>query len=468
MVVRRYLACLVGIVGIVALIGPVWRTGLAPVFPDSFTYLDVAGFGPWTLRFWIGDRPPTYPTLILLLGRGARAVVVVQFVAAIAAWVWLIVTVHQQIRSRAVATAATIGLVLVAIQPRWALWHGLILTESLSATLVVAGVTAWWRWFAAPDRFRIVVATALTGAWMLLRDSNAVTLAVLLVPAVLVVSVLDRRRHRPVRTSLLSAMGALLIVLGVSMAGQAYASRGETNLHNNVGLRWLVDADMRDWMVDRGMPLSPALEARAGKDAWADGEAFLSAPDLEAYRDWAEVRGRSAAVLSYVVRADWYLSGLWDGLEQYTTYDFAPYDATGVGGRLPDRLTGPVDPVGSRMSLVVWSLALVVSGLVVAVRRRRLAWLLPLWGLPIVTDLYLSYAGDAVEVGRHLIGPMFRFSVVAILGVAIAVDSMLGEVDATGLAPLAPDPSDDDIDGVDGFDGYDQHDGYDEVRDATA
>ena len=35
------------------------------------------------------------------------------------------------------------------------------------------------------------------------------------------------------------------------------------------------------------------------------------------------------------------------------------------------------------------------------------------------TDLYLVYVADAVEVGRHLVGPLYRFSVVAVVAVAI-------------------------------------------------
>ena len=71
------------------------------------------------------------------------------------------------------------------------------------------------------------------------------------------------------------------------------------------------------------------------------------------------------------------------------------------------------------------AVALVAStaGAVLAARRRRALGLfagfllIPAW-----IDLYLSYAGDAVEVNRHLVGALSRLSVAMVVVVAIGVD----------------------------------------------
>lgn len=220
-------------------------------------------------------------------------------------------------------------------------------------------------------------------------------------------------------------LATLVVVAAFSLAGQFASNRGETSFHNNVGLRWLVDDDMRAWMVARGMPVSDALDARAGGDAWADGEAFLRSPFLAEYRDWADGRGRLAAAASFVVRADWYLERLWADLPSHTASDHLAYDTFDLAERLPERTLGPIDPVGSRSALVAWSVAVAASAVVVAVRRPRLAWLVPFWSVPVASDFYLVYVADAIEVGRHLVGPMLRFQVVAILSVALAVDALV-------------------------------------------
>lgn len=436
----RYLAALGIVAGFVWIIGPRWTSGFTPAFPDSSSYLASANAGPWSAELWFGQRPPTYPLLVWLVGPSPRAVVVAQTVAAFAAWVYLSATVWRCIRSRRLAAATIAVLVLVALQSRWAFWHAAILTESLSGTLAVAAIAAWWRWFDRPDRFGVWLAATLTGAWMLLRDSNAVTFAVVAVPAMLLLTVLERRRSGPRRRSMSLVLAALVGVATFSLVGQFASNRGETPFHNNVGLRWLVDDDMRAWMEARGMPMSDALAARAGKDAWADGEAFLRSPFLAEYRSWADGYGRAAAAASFVVRADWYLDRLWRDLPTLLRTDHLVYDSFELSERLPERPLGPASPAGSRPALVVWSLAAVGGAAVVAIRRPRLAWLIPFWWAPVVADFYLVYVADAVEVGRHLVGPMLRFEVVAVVAVAVALDAELRHRahDVVGVETASP------------------------------
>ena len=435
----RYLACLAVLAGFVWIFGPGWVEGYPPSFPDSSSYLDAAAAGIVSTDFWFGDRPPTYLLLIWIVGPSSRAIVVAQTAIAFAAWAWLAVTVWQELRSRWVAGAAIVLLLAIAVQTRWAFWHSAILTESLSGSLAVAGTAAWWRWFAGPDRLRLVVAVSLTGAWMLLRDSNAVTFLAVAFPVMLLLQVLERRYSGPRRRGMSVALAALVAVAAFSLAGQFASNRGEMSFHNNVGLRWLVDDDMRAWMVARGMPESEALDARAGQDAWADGEAFLRSPFLAEYRDWADGRGRVAAAASFVLRADWYLDRFWSDLPAHTRTDHLAYDTFDLADRLPERPLGPIDPAGSRAAIAVWTLAVVASAVVVAVRRPRLAWLPPFWFVPVVVDAYLVYVADAIEVGRHLVGPLLRFEVVAVLSVAIAVDALVrpGERDADAGAAAA-------------------------------
>jgi hypothetical protein len=272
---------------------------------------------------------------------------------------------------------------------------------------------------------------------MLLRDSNAATFAAVALPAMLVLAALDRRSTGPRRRGMSVALAALVAVAAFSLAGQFVSNRGEASFHNNVGLRWLPDGDMRAWMVAWGMPESDALDARTGTDAWSDGEAFLRSPSLAEYRDWARDRGRAAAATSFVVRADWYLDRLWRDLPAHTGTDHLAYDTFELAARLPERPLGPVDPAGSRPGIVAWGLAAVASAVIVALRRPRMAWLIPFWSVPVVADFYLVYVADAIEVGRHLVGPMLRFEVVAILSVALAIDAILhphemGHVDVEG------------------------------------
>lgn len=424
----RILWCAAVAVFVMAVLGPRWRTGFAPVFPDSHSYLAVAARHPWSPRFWVDQRPPTYPLFIFLLGSAPAWVVVAQTLCWVAAWSWLMATAWHQLRARPIAIAAVAVLGLMAVEARWALWNTQILTESLSGSLAVAGVAAWWRWYTEPGRFRTAMVLVVTLAWMFLRDSNAVSTTAVAVPAVFVAMAVTRRPERggPRRQAATLALGVIVFGGSVSLATQLGAARNTATFHNNMGLRWLPSDSMREYFDGHGLPASDALDARVGKDAWADGESFLRAPELAEYRAWADGEGRLWAAWSMVARVGWYLDGLHDEIGVHLRTDFAPYDTYGVGSRLPDRPLGPLDPAGSGWAMSAWGI--VVVGLGAAALRagkRREVLFVSLLGAPVLADLYLSYAGDAVEVGRHLSGGLLRFGVVAVVGAAILADVLV-------------------------------------------
>ncbi len=421
----RYLACIGVAWLLVRLLGPSWRTGFPAAFPDSSSYVAVADAGLLSWDFWFGRRPPTYPLLIWTVGPSPRAVVVAQTLIAVASWAWMFSTVWTLVRSRWVAGGAVIVLALIAVQSRWLFWNTAVLTESLSVSLAVAGVAAWWRWWDGPNTFRTVVAVTVTVAWMLLRDSNAVTLVAVVVPAFVAVLILERRRSSDRRRLLAIALTVVIIVGGYSITAQVVSNRGETSFHNNVALRYLPDDEMSNWMEARGMPMSDALRERAGKDAWADGEAMLRSPRLTEYRRWADGSGRVAAAASFLVKADWYLGRAHRELPAYTGTDHLAYDTFGVADRFPERPLWRLDPVDSRVSVYAWMLLTCLGIGVLWRRRRTIAWFGLFVLVPVLADLYLVFVADAVEVGRHLVGPFQRFALVSVIVLALAADATI-------------------------------------------
>lgn len=427
---RRYLlAVAVGLV-VLRLLGPSWRTGYPPPFPDSSSYVAVASLGPFHPGFWFAQRPPVYPLLIWLVGPSYRSVVVAQTLVAVMAWAWLWSTVWEQVRNRWVASVALVLLIAIAVETRWVFWNTAVLTESLSGSLAIAMITAWWRWWVQPGRFRLVAAVVLTSVWMLVRDSNAVSMVAVAAVASVVVVAMERRHPSPRRRGLALALSVVVATGAFSLAGQFHSDRGATSLHNDVGLRWLPDREMRAWATARGMPVDDALLARTGADAWADDQAFLVDPGLARYRQWAKGSGRLVAGASFVVKVDWYLQHYWEDLPSYTATDHLSYDTFHVAERFPERPLGPFDPTGSRPTVMISLAVLLAGSALLLARSRTLGWLAAFWTVPVVADLYLSYVSDAIEVGRHLVGPLQRLSVVTVLVTALAIDSLTGEVAA--------------------------------------
>jgi hypothetical protein len=423
--VARSVVALVAALFLVRMLGEPWDGGFDPFFPDTASYLRVSYRGPFSPRFWFDERPPTYPLVLWLTGGGGRVVVVLQSVAYVVAWIWLGAVVWQRIASRPVAVVTIAALGLTALQARWALWTTQMLTESLSITLAVAGVAAWWQFVAEPLRWRITVATSITAAWMLLRDSNAVTFTVFAVPSLVLAILMVRRNPTDLRRYSAVGLAVLVAVGAYSWIGQVASDRGETSFHNNVGLRWLADPEMTSFFESRGMPVDDALLARVGSDSWADGEAFLRDPALADYRAWAGGRGRTAAAESFVLQAPFWFDGLREDLGRSMRDEFRAYDLFGVGDRVPRHTLGPFDPTGSGVMLAVAMVASTACALLAALRRRALGLFAGFLLIPAWIDLYLSYAGDAVEVSRHLVGPLSRLSVAIVVVIAIGIDSAI-------------------------------------------
>jgi hypothetical protein len=160
---------------------------------------------------------------------------------------------------------------------------------------------------------------------------------------------------------------------------------------------------------------------------------------LADYRDWADGRGRVAAAESFVLEAPFWLDGLRDGLGRFLHEDYPAYDLFDVGDRVPRRTLGPFDPTGSTLMLSVALVASTGYALLAARRRRALGLFAGFLLVPAWIDLYLSYAGDAVEVSRHLVGPLSRLGVATVVVTGIGVDAAIASMRRSTDADDAPE-----------------------------
>ena len=171
----------------IRVVGSGFGDGYPPFFPDSSSFAAVARRGPFTGRFWFDERPIGFPLLYWALGRSVRFVVLAQLALHIAAFGAVVALAVRTLRSVVAQLVVVVFTVALAVQPRFSLWTTHVLSESLAISTGVAAVAAWW-WFAttptrrrADRRHRRDARRSCSS-----RDSNAVVVAVTVLPALAV------------------------------------------------------------------------------------------------------------------------------------------------------------------------------------------------------------------------------------------------------------------------------------------
>jgi hypothetical protein len=426
---RAPLGLWLAVVGItvflVRVVAPGWSEGFAPFFPDSSSFAAVADRGPFWPRFWFDERPVGFPLLFWLMGRSPRAVVLVQSVAYAVACVGLVAVLWRVLVSRVVAALAGFVVVATCLQPRFALWTTHVLSESWGLTTSVVALSAWLLFGHRPGRRRLWWAVAASIAWVLTRDSHVVPFAVTVIPALVV------GWRRMVRTdgafarSLLHAALLCVAVCGYVTVSQDVSDRNRYPVLNNVGQRILPDEEMTQWFADNGMPLDDAVRGREGASAFDDDFATLQDPELAELREWADGPGQRTQLVSFVVHAGFWTDLLRDDLPAALGGDLDDYDLFGVADRLPERFGG-IDGPRTTTQLAIW-MFIAVGALVLTAtfsRRRLLALVVALALASAWIELYLSHAGDSVEVHRHLVGPLLRLGLTLTVAVALGIDTL--------------------------------------------
>jgi len=249
---------------LVRVLGEPWDTGFKITFPDSFSYLEVAGRGPFRP---FDERPVAYPTFLWLTVRSVHVAVVVQTMAYAAAFLALGAVALRTLQSRVAAIAAVVLIGSIAVHARFALWNQQILSESLGMTFATASLAAWWIFCSGPTPRRAVWAWLWTIAWMCVRDSHTVPILTVIVPVAVAAALLWRGIDPAVRRRLLGGAAVTVVLGGWIYVAQDSSNRNQYPFHNNIGVRILPDDEMTQWFVDGGMPLNDTLRGREGHRA---------------------------------------------------------------------------------------------------------------------------------------------------------------------------------------------------------
>jgi hypothetical protein len=433
--IARYLSAIGSALFMVRLLGASWSTHFPAIWPDAVFpkqgYLAVAGKGPFRPSFYFAFRPIGYPLFLWLLHRSALVTVVAQTALYCAVVIALCVVGFRALHSRVVAGATSLAFVGIAIQAKYAMWNTQILSESLAISLGFAAIAAWWRFAAAPTKARARWGSAFVIAWLVVRDAHVLPATIVLVPVGLAVAGLGRTLDRGVRRTL--AVGAVLVMLtaGYSYFSAGASHRAELSFHDVVGIRVLPDKQLTQWFAARGMPLNDALRTRTGKGGLVDDFYRSKDPAFAKYRHWARGEGPRDLVLSLAVLAPHYATLMNKDLPAILRGDVSEYDTYGTYDQLPRQIPLQLGGPTTRRGLEIW-LGLAAAGLIaslgLALRRKRGIGMVVFGATGLVLTIiesYTTWGGDPVELERHMIGALSRFSVFLVIVIAASLDAAI-------------------------------------------
>lgn len=392
------------------------------VWPDSGTYIKVAGEPLLSDEFLAGWRPWAVPLLYKVLPDSDAARTAGQLVVSIFCWLALAASVAWNVRRPGFRVVAFCLVLLFSLSVWITQWDRVVLSESLALSLAAAVLASWLALVRAPSGSTIAAVLGTTLLWVFVRDSIPY-IALLTVPFVLVwVAIPGRRRGRIVLAAGLAAIFAASVV---TQSSSSATPRTERPLLNVIGARVLTDPDELRYFRDHGMPLPDPVRRLAGSllgDELGPDRPPYRAPRVQDFLRWVRDEGRQTLAGYLVTHPYRALQPVVDDAGPLLATDpagqgaLAEYRAPGTNPLLPAPLGALVYP-HLVLAVLVW-LAVVIAA---AAWLARLGMARTLWLVPAVaTLLQLPHAaivwhGDAVELHRHAL----TVSVVTRLGLLV-------------------------------------------------
>ena len=386
-------------------------------------------------QFWFASRPFTFPLVYKVLGPSDVAVIWFQTFLAIFAWTLLASSLARLFDGAKSLLTFALVLLLSLTTPVHA-WDIIVRSESTGISLLVICIASSVNFahpaaLAQPRKRRtwmwLAIASGILAAFD--RESNAYVLPLLAAFVVLASSAGARgsdeatgiepeRRTRTARHSTRAWMlaAALLLTSVAAQLDMQASHRYVFPLTNVIFQRVLTDASkLRYFEECAGMPSSNALLRYRRKWASSDNRSAFHAADMSDFRNWMDAEG-------YGAYQKYLLSHL--GATAREAHDhyaaLAQADFERVGRPSENPLTACADQIllfGPPASYPDASIVIAAALASIALLRpwknyRTVALFILFCAASAVTQTYICYHADAMELERHavMVGILLRLT----------------------------------------------------------
>ncbi|MBN1305977.1 MAG: hypothetical protein JXA13_16190 [Anaerolineales bacterium] len=373
----------------------------AYVVADSIDYLFPAqNLDIWTLKFW-GYKKAAFTAAVYQLGGASLSWIDgLQVLVSTLAWLALAWVFARGLHHHWLKLAAFITILSFSLVPNIQIWNHTALSESLSMSMMALILALWiaiiqrWRWYLTAGLLLLLT------AWVFTRESNAyigLMIAVLLLP--IGIFWRNQRFYWGVSLVLFLAFAA-----NTRLSAMPDLPRHIYPLGNIILGRILPVPEYLAFFEGEKMPITPELLALSGGTSINGEFAIFNNPKLETFEGWLFKHGKETYVRFMLAHPGYtFISPLKD-MNHVLASNQSGYGPPEYRPSLPGILNELLYParwfwVYFGLSWLVVILALTQKGW----REMRVFWLAVACYVLSIPHLYLSWLGDAAEIGRHAV-----------------------------------------------------------------
>ena len=383
------------------------------VWADTQSYLSIAQ-APWlSEQFWGAGRPLSVPMFYKLLGLDLQAIIQFQLGFAICAWGILGFTVIRYLH-QGWLKLISLGIILaLGLSRDISQWDTVVLTESISSSLFVLAVSAWywaiesWNSKGQSTFRRTALAVILVFAmlvWSFARDTNmyfSLTIGIIMVAGI----IFPKIRHHPSKWQYVFVSISLITIFILQNQTADIGTRSRFPLLNLIGQRILPKPDRVAFFAEHGMPANQVVPRLVNK--WG-GDFTGAGKEIEQFFLWVNSVGK-ATYIEYLITHPFEVSSEplenWSILLSPSSYIYHYGDPEKKGQLFPIWFLGLTEIVFPHpLSVVVFAIGTIVlvATILAVLRRAQIEWLVPVMLLLLVYPMmFVVWHGDAMEVERH-------------------------------------------------------------------
>jgi len=379
----------------------------AVLIGDSWSYLYGAGLDLNDPAFFSERRPWAILLVYKILGNSQTAIEIFQLSLSTLAWLWLSWTFARSLKNQWIKLTGFVVTLGLSLSPTVQLWNHTVLSESLSISLLVLILAVFvqlsqqWKW---RYLFWLILFFVL---WMSFREANAYI--ALFVALALLIMGFARRTFRVYW--LLPFFIGVAFLLNYQLSLAYGLPRCALPLSEVITHRILPDQEYLEYFSDNGMPVTPELMALSGKNANSDNYAIINDIKLKRFSRWLFNDARNVYVKFLLTYPGYTITSPLADVKALLGYDYLEgFYIPDYTAALPTQVNNLFYPVGWFWSYL-WVSLLAAGFILVANLRtkKRVYWIIVVFLLLSLLQLYLIWHGDALDVERHAVVMNIQF-----------------------------------------------------------